>query len=78
MSVHMLLGRGEPVMRVQQIGARERGFQAWEAWVEVGAMRYASEFGTYAWSRKSAERKARRLLRRYLASRRGPEIEVQP
>lgn len=67
---------GEPVMKVQRTGTREWGFQAWEAWLQCGLTRYAGEFGTYAWTRKGAERKARRLMRRYLASRRGPEITV--
>jgi hypothetical protein len=65
-----------PVMRVQRTGERERGFMAWRAWVEVGLLRYQREYGTYAWSREGAERKARRLLRRYLASRPGPAIHV--
>lgn len=61
---------------VRQTGTKERGFMAWEAWVAVGLSAYASEHGTYAWSRESAERKAARLLRKYLASRPSEPIEV--
>lgn len=54
-----------PIPMIQRRGDRERGPHAWEAWVQYGPMRYAHEYGTYAWSEKGARRKARRLLRSF-------------
>jgi hypothetical protein len=65
-----------PRMVVQRTGSRERGFMAWRAWVSHGPMRYCGEHGTYAWTRKGAERKARRLLAKWHKTQSGPEIEV--
>ena len=62
-----------PHMKIQKTGHR---WMAWEAWVAVGPMRYAGEWGTYARTRKGAERKARRLLRRYERTRRPAPIEI--
>lgn len=66
----------QPHMVIRRVGTKERGFMAWEAWVEVGTKRYFAEYGTYAWTRKGAERKAARLLKRYLESRPGPIIRL--
>lgn len=72
-----LLGEAEePRAMVRRTGTRETGFHAWEAWVDCGLTRFAGEYGTYAWSRKGAERKARWLLRKYHTARSGPRIEV--
>jgi hypothetical protein len=63
-----------PRMFVRQIRPHR-----WETWGEAGMGRFAAEWGTYAWSQKGAERKARRLLR--LWEKRHPKtapIEVQP
>lgn len=68
---------GPPRACVQRTGSRDVGPMAWEAWVSHGLMRYASEWGTYAWTRKGAERKARKLMRGYLGSCRGPIEEVR-
>lgn len=67
----------ESVAKIRQTSARERGFMAWEAWVEHGIVRYSDEYGTYARTRRGAERKARALMRSYLASRGGPDITVE-
>lgn len=61
---------------VQQTGSRKRGPLAWRAFVLAGLLRFEGEYGTYAWTRRGAEKKAERLLRRYQASRPGPRIEV--
>ncbi|HEY1117733.1 MAG TPA: hypothetical protein VGE43_08510 [Acidimicrobiales bacterium] len=67
-----------PTMHIQRTGTRQWGPQAWEAWVSHGLTRYASEWGTYAFTRAGAERKARRLLRKYNATRRGPVETIEP
>lgn len=70
--------REEPRAMIRRTGAREWGPSAWEAWVEHGFIKYAGEYGTYAWSRQRAEKKAHRLLRKYLKSRPGPSQDITP
>lgn len=67
---------GEPRAMIQRTGDRERGFMAWEAWVEHGVMKYAQEWGTYAWTKKGAIRKARALMKRYRRHQAGPPIQI--
>lgn len=48
-----------PRLFVQHTGLR--GGMAWETWVEHGL----SKFGTFAWTRKQAKRKGRRLMAKW-------------
>lgn len=74
----------EPRVIIRQQGVRGWGFMAWRVWVEydrpgsrLGPMRLEHEYGTYAWSRRGAERRGRALLRHHRRHYQpGPEIEV--
>lgn len=66
-----------PRAMIQRTGAREWGPGAWRAWVNAGLTCYQREDGgPYAWTREGAERKARKLLSRYIGQRLPPAEEV--
>lgn len=61
----------EPKLCIQKVGSR------WRSWVEIGAFVVEREYGTYSWTRKRAEKKARRLAEWATRSNPHPVIEVQ-
>lgn len=48
-----------------RIVMEQRGNGKWEVWVSHGMTKFANEWGSYAWTRKRAIKKGRRLMRAY-------------